>query len=78
MVLSIVAAVVVVIVFGVGPVLVHDAPCSRDSVDASEQNVPCSCPKCDIDQVQAAMRRKKIPKELKVCEQTLSLCLGVD
>lgn len=73
MVLSIIAAVVIVIAISAGPVLVNDSSCSRDSTDATEQNVACSCTKCDIDEVQAAMRRKNMPKELKVCEH-IPLC----
>eukprot|EP00903_Cladosiphon_okamuranus_P011676 g10982.t1 len=64
MVLSIVAAVVVVVLFGAGPVLI-DTGCQRES-DAREHGVPCGSPKCDVEQVQAEMRRKKMPKELKV------------
>lgn len=51
MVVLLLAAVAVIFLFGAGSVLVNDTPCSRDYVDASDQNVSsCSCTKCDLDQ----------------------------
>lgn len=50
--------IVVVIISAASPVLAGDYASCRDS-DVS---------KCDVDEVQATMRRKKMPTELKVCK----------
>lgn len=67
MVFTIAVVVVIVGVFGAGPVLLGDERCSSDPSDASEPNLGSHAPsKCDVDEIQATMRAKNLPKELKV------------
>lgn len=67
MVFAIVVAVVMVGVFGAGPVFFGDARCSSDPSDASEPNLGShASSKCDVEEIQATLRAKKLPKELKV------------
>lgn len=61
MVFTIMAAIFIMGFFGVGPVLVgEDCSCSC----SSDRNSSVS--KCDVHKVQDSMRKKKLPKELKV------------
>lgn len=80
MVLSIIAAVLVVGVVSAGPVLINESSCSTgDSGAASEQTVSSrGCTKCDVDRVQALMRSKKLPKELKVSRTAYLLAVRCD
>ena len=67
MVVSVIIAVSVVLLFSAGPTMVDaGSPCLRDSADASDQSISGECTKCEVERVQAAMRSKPVPKELKV------------
>lgn len=70
MVLIIVVVVVILGAFAGGPVFFGDSTpcgCPSDPSGARDQNVShIGCSKCDLEEIEATMRAKKLPKELKV------------